>query len=202
VEVLIKKLILRAVIVLLILFLFQEGHVAFSAPDPSEVEEMKLQAPLHLIGKVEEDIFYQHLPNEDFLHIRKMTIDASYVIKAPVALQQGKSFEVYYHYIPSWLAADFDGPVRVDIAEGDLIEIWLEEGKDGWEPVLSGSTVHHLQYALERPEAVKEPFVHKAERWIANACRNESGLLVGLAFAVILLSLFLLAKRKTKRSAM
>jgi hypothetical protein len=193
-----KKNILRALILLLAFCLIQESHDAFSAPDPAEVEEMKLQAPLHLIGKVQQDEFFQDVPNEEYLQTRKMTFSASEVLKAPGRLQNQTTFEIYYPYIPSWMAGEFVGPDRMDIAEGDLIEIWLEEGKDGWEPVLSGSTVNHLHYAAERVDPVKEPFIHKAERLGSDFFRNRIGLLVAIIFTALLLAIAVLARRHPK----
>jgi hypothetical protein len=193
-----KTTILKALILLLVLFLLQERQEAFSAPDPAEVEEMKLQAPLHLIGKVENDEFFGDVPNQEYLQTRKMTISASEVVKAPGSAQQETVFEIFYRYIPSWMADEFIGPVRMDITKGDIIEIWLEEGKEGWEPVLSGATVNHLYYTPNRDEALKEPFLHKAERLAQNIYR-KSGVFTALIFSVLLLAIFLLSKRNSGR---
>jgi hypothetical protein len=193
-----KTTILNALIMVFVLFLFQESHEALSAPDPAEVAEIKRQAPLHLIGKVENDEFFENVPNQEYLQNRKMTISASEVVKAPRSFQQETVFEVYYRYIPSWMADEFIGPVRMDIAEGDMIEIWLEEGKEGWEPVLSGATVNHLQYAPDREEAFKEPFLHKTERLVQSVYRN-SGVFTALIIFALLLAIFLLSKRDFSR---
>ncbi|WP_306009125.1 hypothetical protein [Bacillus sp. MMSF_3328] len=188
------KTIVRALTVLLALFILNEGEEALAAPDPAEVEEMKLQAPLHIVGKVEKDAFFQDLPNEKFLQIRKMTLLPSEVIKAPGSFDQDVALEVYYHYIPSWMADQFTGPAPMDIAKGDIIEIWLEEGKDGWEPVLSGSTVKHVQYRDEREEAVKEPLIHKLKRLAENVFR-ESSFLTALLFIILLLAITFLSRK-------
>jgi hypothetical protein len=188
------KTIVRALTVLLALFILNEGEEALAAPDPAEVEEMKLQAPLHIVGKVEKDAFFQDLPNEKFLQIRKMTLLPSEVIKAPGSFDQDVALEVYYHYIPSWMADKFTGPAPMDIAKGDIIEIWLEEGKDGWEPVLSGSTVKHVQYRDEREEAVKEPLIHKLKRLAENVFR-ESSFLTALLFIILLLAITFLSRK-------
>ncbi|MCA1034930.1 MULTISPECIES: hypothetical protein [Bacillus] len=188
------KTIFRALTVLLALFILNEGEEALAAPDPAEVEEMKLQAPLHIVGKVEKDAFFQDLPNEKFLQIRKMTLLPSEVIKAPGSFDQDVALEVYYHYIPSWMADQFTGPAPMDIAKGDIIEIWLEEGKNGWEPVMSGSTVKHVQYRDEREEAVKEPLIHKIKRLAENVFR-ESSFLTALLFIILLLAITFLSRK-------
>ncbi|MGD6844553.1 hypothetical protein ACQCVH_18830 [Bacillus infantis] len=194
------KTICRAITVLLALFMLQEGLEALSAPDPAEVEEMKLEAPLHIVGKVEKDEFFHDLPDEEYLHVRKMTILPSKVIKAPGSFDYETAVEVYYHYIPSWMAEEFTGPARMDIAKGDIIEIWLEEGKDGWEPVISCSSVMYVHYMTEREEAAEEPLIHKIKRLAENILR-ESGILTALVFIFLLLAIIYLSRKYPARKS-
>jgi hypothetical protein len=149
------------------------------APDPSEVEEIKENAPLHVIGEViadevEEDFSNQNRPYQ----IRIMNLKISEVSRSPAGMEEIDQLEVYYKYVPKWSVGDFVGGKRMDIAVGDVVEIWLEEGENGWESALWGNTVHHIKYTSNRNQAIPEPFWHAFKRKANDFFEHHTSLLV------------------------
>jgi hypothetical protein len=107
-----------------------------AASPPSEIEKAKQEAPLHVIGTVTSDQMYKDITeeNETPVQIRKMNLDVKQVLKAPTT-ETLTTVDIFYTYIPSWQA--YSGAKRMDIAVGDVIEIWLKKGEYGWESALS-----------------------------------------------------------------
>lgn len=139
-----------------------------AAPPPSEVEEIKNEAVLVLIGEVTEDLFIKGTTKSKNTptQLRKMIVSNLEILKKPgnLQLQANDSVEVYYHYIPLWNINQYAGPARVNIAVGDIIKIWIDKGEYGWEPALSGNTIEHIELADIRPEPIQEPYSHYISR--------------------------------------
>ena len=136
--------------------------IAFAAPDPSEVEEIKQAASAHVIGEVIKDELVEQPEDESFPHQeRKMTLQITEVLKSATGIQNNTAIEVHYTYIPSWIV--MEGGARMDIAVSDKIEIWLDSEEIGWKPALSGNTVVHLQKSENRPEHIKAPPLSKLQ---------------------------------------
>lgn len=174
---------------MLLAILLPTGMTGIAAPDPTTVKKEKDSAPLHIIGKVKEDILVEDTTKEEKYpqQIRKMTISVQEVIKAPKDVKEENSIEVYYHYIPSWQAHDYVGSSSVYVAVDDVIEIWLDHGESGWEPAFFGHTVEHIQYGENREEAIPEPFLHKLDRISTEALHKNSSYIVLAAMTAILL---------------
>lgn len=172
-------------------------HV-FSAPEPTEVEEIKLKAPVHLKAVVLEDELFKDLSKEKgtYYQIRKMRIGVKKFIKNTT--NESNEIDIYYSYIPSWQENQWDGGKRVGIAVNDEIEIWLKKGEYGLEPALGGYTVKHLKYADEREEPIKEPLTHVFNRKLHEAWSNYSGLIVFIILlsSLVIIILFSLVKKK------
>ena len=130
--------------------------------EPSEIEEIKQQAPLHIMGTVKNDSLIDDLSDQSSYpnQLRQMTIHLSQVIKKPADadVATDEPLDISYTYIPSWV--EMDGGKKVDIYEGDQIEIWLEQGEYGWQPASGGDTIHHLNYVEDRSEPIPEPWTH------------------------------------------
>jgi hypothetical protein len=190
----------RGMILALILSLvLMNGITVNAAPDPSTVKKEKETAPLHIKGKVMNDVLFQDTTKdkEHPQQIRKMTISVQQVIKAPKEEMETDRIEVYYHYIPSWQRHEYVGGASVNVAIDDVIEIWLDKGEFGWEPALFGNTVEHLQYAENREEAIPEPFLHKLERISSDAFKQYLSMIVFAGMIGILaLIIFKGVKRK------
>ncbi|ANB57104.1 hypothetical protein GFC29_1150 [Anoxybacillus sp. B7M1] len=163
-----------------------------ASPAPSEITKAKEKAPVHLIGVVISDRLYQDQTKETDhpSQIRRMALSVKQLIKAP----QEQSFSeviVYYVYRPSWIQDEL-GSVPLSVAVGDVVEVWLKQGKRGWEPALGRWTVRHLSYAEKRSEPIPEPFLHMAERYIKTSWRYHSGGMVwgGVIFFLFVFVLF------------
>ena len=88
----------------------------------------------------------------------------------------------------------------MDITINDVIEIWLEKGEYGWEPVLSGYSVEHIKYIEKRNEPIPEPFFHYMERTMAtNIQYNLNGVvMIGIAFSLLVIFYIGFRKRSTR----
>lgn len=184
---------------MLLSFLLSPIMSGIAAPDPSTVKKEKDSAPLHIIGKVKEDILVEDTTKDEQYpqQIRKMTISVQKVLKAPEDVKEENSLEVYYHYIPSWQAHDYAGSSSVNVAVDDVIEIWLDYGESGWEPAFFGHTVEHIQYGENREEAIAEPFLHKLDRISSEALHeNSSYIVLAAMIAILLLIIFRGSNRK------
>ena len=177
--------------------LFLKSEPGMAAPPPSEVEARKNEAPLHLIGSVTKDEYFKDL-SLDKQHpqqIRKMSLKVDRLYRGPENIK--KSIEVFYWYIPSWQSKEYTGGRRMDIAAGDVIEIWLTPGKYGLEPALGGHTVKHIYYAEARKEAIPEPFVNSIERKLSSLAEYNE-VLVLIILSLILVLIFIKAGKLTK----
>ncbi|MBA2176424.1 hypothetical protein H0266_16115 [Halobacillus locisalis] len=161
--------------------------------EPSEIEEIKRQAPLHIIGTVKNDSLTEDLSDQSTSpeQLRQMKLRISKVVKKPdeVDLSINDSFDVIYTYIPSWVA--MNGGKKVDIYEGDQIEIWLERGEHGWEPASGGDTIDHLTYVENRSEPIPEPWTH----WIKETFREYIGVVVMSMFVLAIIMVLFLTRR-------
>jgi hypothetical protein len=164
-------------------------NTTLAAPPPNEVEERKNEAPLHLIGTVTTDEFFkdESKSEKNPQQLRRMILKVDRLIKTPDAEQGKTDIEVYYWYIPSWQAQEYSGGERMDIAIGDVIEIWLAEGEYGWEPALGGNTVEHIKYVEDRNEPIPEPFMHSIERKATSLFKEKLEVLVLLVLSLILI---------------
>jgi hypothetical protein len=175
-------------------------HTAIAAPPPNEVEERKNEAPMHMIGTVTTDDLFkdESISEENPRQIRKMILKVDRLIKTPEAEEGKTDIEVYYWYIPSWQAKEYTGGDRMDIAVGDVIEIWLAEGEHGWEPALGGNTVEHIKYVEDRDEPIPEPFMHSAKRKVTTLYEDKLEVLVLLALSLILILIAVKALKSKK----
>jgi hypothetical protein len=103
-----------------------------AAPPPSEIEKAKQESPLHVIGTVTSDQLYKDITEEKEtpVQIRKMNLDVKRILKAPTT-ETFTTLEVFYTYTPSWQDYLYTRGKRMDIAVGDVIEIWLKKGEYG-----------------------------------------------------------------------
>lgn len=138
---------------------------ALAAMEPAEDEKIKNGAPVHLIGTVIDDKLDKELPEQHFQE-RKMQLQIDEVKRQSLNIGLPPSIWIDYTYIPDWL--EMEGGRKMDVAVSDRIEIWLEPTATGWQPVLSGDSVHHLSKASKRPEHMAAPL----ESWPAIA-RNK-----------------------------
>jgi len=183
---------------IVILFVSFPVMISVAAPDPLGVEKAKANSPLHLVGTVVSDELYEDLTvqKERPLQIRQMTLKVQQIQRSPFS-QPVQRVEVYYHYVPSW--ASYSGGRRMDIAVGDIVEIWLKNGQYGWEPALSGETVKHIKYTKNRPEWIQEPFWHRVNRTTRELWQMHAGVMVSTGI-VLSLSVGVFASwRKLKR---
>jgi hypothetical protein len=173
------------VIICVFTFIFGITSNVLSAPEPSEVEEIKLAAPVHLIGVVKADQLFKDLSVEmgTNYQIRKMTLEVKSFIKSKNINQD--VIDVFYSYIPSWQSDQWVGGKRVDIAKNDAIEIWLEVGEYGLEPALGGYTIDHLRYVHPRNEPLEEPVIHFLKRNIDEAWIKYSSFIVMISLTLI-----------------
>lgn len=194
------KVRIRLFIILIMSLFLVTSATAFAAPPPNEVEEIKNEASLHLIGTVTTDDLFkdESLIKENPRQIRRMILKVDHRIKTPDAEQGKTEIEVYYWYIPSWQAQEYTGGERMDIAVGDVIEIWLVEGEHGWEPALGGNTVEHIKYAEERNEPIPEPFLHSIERKATSLFKEKLEVLVLLVLSLILILIAIKAMKSKK----
>lgn len=181
---------------IIVIGLFFAATTTMAAPPPNEVKERKNEAPLHLIGTVIADEFFKDTSKSEQYpqQVRYMTLQVDQLIKIPDTEKEKKSIEVYYWYIPSWQANEYVGGERMDIAVGDAIEIWLNEGKYGWEPALGGNTVNHIKYAENREDPIPEPFLHSIERKSSSLLKENTEALVLIVLSFILLLIVVKAR--------
>lgn len=192
---------LRRLFYILMMGLFWvTANTTIAAPPPNEVEERKNEAPIHLIGTVTTDDFVkdESISEENPRQVRKMVLKVDRLFKTPEAEGGKTDIEVYYWYIPSWQAKEYTGGDRMDIAIGDIIEIWLAEGEHGWEPALGGNTVEHIKYAEDRNEPIPEPFLHSIERKATSLYKEKLEVLVLLVMSFILIFIAIKAMKSKK----
>lgn len=173
---------------------------SFAAPPPNEVEERKNEAPLYLIGTVVADDLFKDLTTDEKYpnQLRRMRIEVDRLLKAPVTEKETKSLEVYYSYIPSWQAKEYSGGERMDVAIGDVIEIWLTDGEYGLEPALGGNTVEHIKYTEDRNEPIPEPFLHFIERKYSSILNENVEAFVLTVLSLILFFIVVKAMKAKK----
>jgi len=196
----IVKSTIRLLFILMMSLFWVTATTAIAAPPPNEVEERKNEAPMHLIGTVTTDEFFkdESISEENPRQIRKMILKLDRLIKTPEAEEGKTDIEVYYWYIPSWQAKEYTGGDRMDIAVGDVIEIWLTEGEHGWEPALGGNTVEHIKYVEDRNEPIPEPFLHSIERKANTLFEDNLEVLVLLVLSLILILIAIKALKSKK----
>jgi hypothetical protein len=194
-----RKALLSTIFSFILLFMTIPEMKPNAAPPPSEIEKAKQEAPLHVIGTVTSDQLYKDITEdkETPVQIRKMALDVKQVLKAPTN-EILTTVDIFYTYIPSWQA--YSGAKRMDIAVGDVVEIWLKKGKYGWEPALSGNTVKHIKYAENRKEPIPEPFWHSIKRNVRNVWLRYSSAAVLTGILAFLFTFVLLAWRKQKNN--
>lgn len=129
--------------------------------EPAEIREINEQAPYHLIGTVTEDKLIQQISvsKKTPSQLRQMTIELLELNRSPTN-EPLRTIEVMYTYIPPWISRD--GGKGMDIAVGDVIEVWLIEGESGLEPAIGGDSVQHVFYSEGRPIHFPEPITSKA----------------------------------------
>ncbi|MGA9228480.1 MAG: hypothetical protein WB217_19220, partial [Mesobacillus sp.] len=183
-----RRLLIMVFIMPLVVFFVNE-IICVASPPPTEVEERKNEAPLHLIGTVTADSMFKDITKEEDSpqQIRKMSLDVAKLIKAPSEEKSISEIEVYYSYIPAWRSGEYIGGQRMDITVEDVIEIWLEKGENGWEPVLGGNTVEHLKYVQNRNNPFPEPFLHAITRITSTIIEKHTSL-----FVITILTLLLM----------
>ncbi|MYL34765.1 hypothetical protein GLW08_02730 [Pontibacillus yanchengensis] len=152
--------------ILFILFWMPASNVA-AATEPSEVERIKEEATLHVIGRVTthqlvEDRSEKGEPKQK----RRFTLSITQMIKSPSDLKDSDSIEVFYTYIPNWSTNQYNGSDFLDIETGDVIEIWLNKTSEGWESALGAATYEHKTYVNNRTELIPEPFANRFNRII------------------------------------
>jgi len=168
--------------------------------DPAEIKKRNSEAPYHIIGKVSADKLFIDLSQErkEPSQIRMMTIDIKEIIKSPPSTNTTiHSLDVYYTYIPSWRAREYVGGKFMDITVNDVIEVWLDKGEYGWEPVISGNSVHHIEYVKNRNEPIAEPPLDFLERQVElNIEHNPNSIVIlGIIFSIFVLCYIGLRKR-------
>ena len=161
----------------------------FASMDPTEIKKRNSEAPFHIIGEVIEDEMIKDLSEEKDrpYQLRKMTIAIDEVIKSEDSDARATTVEVFYSYHPSWIVGE--GGKAMDITINDVIEIWLDKGEYGWEPVLSGNSVEHIKYIDKRNEPIPEPFFHYMERTMATNIQYNlsSVVMIGIAFSILVM---------------
>ena len=174
----------------------------FASMDPAEIKNRHSEASFHITGEVIEDVKVKDLSEEKdgAYQLRKMTIAIHEVIKSEDSEAQATSVEVFYSYLPSWRAREYVGGKPMDITINDVIEIWLDKGAYGWEPVLSGYSVEHIKYIEKRNEPIPEPVFDYIERTISsNIQYNLNGVvMIGIAFSLLFI-FYLGFRRKSTR---
>jgi hypothetical protein len=192
-----RKDLLTVIFSFILLFMTIPGIKPNAAPPPSKIEKAKQEAPLRVIGTVTSDQLYKDITEkiETPVQIRKMTLDVKQVLKAPTN-ETLTTVDIFYTYIPSWQA--YSGAKRMDIAVGDVIEIWLKKGEYGWEPALSGNAVRHLEHVENSKEPIPEPFWHSIKRNVHNVWLRYPSAAVLTGILAFLFAFVLLAWRKQK----
>jgi hypothetical protein len=168
------------------LTVFYPSNISMAAPDPTEVDKIKDQAPLHLVGKVIQDDVHKDLTKEKghYYQIRKMRIKIVDIKRASITLTR-PFVDVYYTYIPDWQGVKYDGYQQTTIVINDVIEVWLKQGELGWEPALGMYTLEHVKSVLNRTEPIPEPYLHFFKRKLISALSNHAPFFV-LASLIVL----------------
>lgn len=174
---------MRTFLLFILFFTCTFSMTALAALEPSEVEKIKEEAPVHLIGTVTDDKLINELPEQHFQE-RQMQIQVEEFKKQAPDIELPSSIWVDYTYIPDWI--EMEGGRKMDIAVSDRIEIWLEPAANGWQPVLSGNSVHHLSKASERSEHINAPI----ESW-PTIVGNKVQQIPLFAWTVLILIAFL-----------
>ncbi|MFC4410150.1 hypothetical protein ACFOZY_06815 [Chungangia koreensis] len=197
------KIFTRMLAVLTVSFLFLSfGSTASASMEPAEIREINDQAPYHLIGTVTEDKLIQQLSvsKKSPSQLRMMTIELMELNRAPTN-EPLRTIEATYTYSPPWVSRD--GGKGMDIAVGDVIEVWLDEGEFGLEPAIGGDSVQHVFYVKERPIHIREPITSKALHVTESFLQNphtvgNSVVITGLLILSALLAF--LGRRKLKHN--
>ncbi|WP_409300879.1 hypothetical protein [Peribacillus sp. SCS-155] len=173
-------------------------NTGLTAMDPAKVKKINAKAPVRLIGKVTSDRKFKEetKKNGEPRQIRKMNLQVLQPLKLTDHTEGKTSIPVYYTYIPIWLSSEYVGAKFMDIAEGDVIEISLDEGKYGLEPVLSGDSVRHITYVKTRNEPIQEPFLHMIQRKTSEFIQKHSGEFVLICIFFVLAGVVLRTTKK------
>ncbi|MBT2661733.1 hypothetical protein [Bacillus sp. ISL-45] len=173
-----------------------------AAPPPTEVEERKKEAPFQLIGTVTADEKFKDTSRDKEYpqQIRRMSLRVDRLIRGSNEVKEKTDIEVFYWYIPSWQSNEYTGGERMDIAVGDVIEVWLTDGEHGLEPALGGNTVEHIKYAEIRKEPVPEPFLHQIQRKFSFYLAEYIEVFVLLILSLILLIIYFSARKSAKKA--
>lgn len=151
-----KRFIL-GIVLLMVLGLTQQ---AFAAPDPVEVERMKAESELHIIGTVVSDSLIETLVETDELvkQLRQAEIEINSIINntSDTPLAEGELITITYTYIPNWVP--MVGNRQFYLYPDDQIETWLVSNETSWSPIFGGVTVDHLHLAEDRTEPYPEPY--------------------------------------------
>jgi len=191
----------RMLVVLTTSFLLLSFHLTvLSAMDPVEIREIHENAPYHLIGVVTEDKLIQHISTSKNSpsQLRSMTLEVLELNRAATH-ETLRTIEVQYTYIPPWV--EREGGKGMDIAVGDIIEVWLVDGEFGIEPAIGGDSIEHIVYVEERPTHYSEPISSRALHLAGSFLRNPhtSGNIVvisGIAAIFSLIAFFGLRRVK------
>ncbi|MBM7660983.1 hypothetical protein JOC85_001755 [Bacillus mesophilus] len=169
----------------------------WGATDPVEVEEIKKNAPVHLIGKVIADELHRDFSDSSGpSQIRVMTLQQEQLLRvSPEVAPLGEYVQVFYSYIPVWQSELYEGGKRVDVTVGDIVEIYLDRGEFGFEPALGGDTIEHIVYMDKRAEPIPEPFLHKLTRETAKLLDTYLSVTVFLGFLLFILVVIFLHKK-------
>ncbi|WP_010093881.1 hypothetical protein [Ornithinibacillus scapharcae] len=194
----VRKIILAISGVFILISMLCQSSLA--AMDPAEVNRVNEDSPYQISGKVTADELVEDMTenSEHPIQLRKMTIQISKVIKAPESVKEDEYTNVYYHYIPKWDADEYVGGKRVDIAVHDVVTLWLKRGEFGWEPVLGGESVNHIEYHQDRVEHIPEPFVHSVMRGLDNYVEIRAEIFVLITLMLILIWAFYQGLRTKK----
>jgi hypothetical protein len=192
---------MKIIIIFLPIFVLMVD-TTFAAMDPAEVSQKNSEAPYQITGEVISDKLFKDLTVDDNRpeQLRQMTVKIVKIEKASKELQAADTAEVIYNYIPAWAEEDYVGGKRMDITPGDVITIWLEDGKYGLEPVLGGYSVVHLTYIPNREEHISEPFWHGIKRFINDLGNTKSDVYIWSGLVLILgLTIFYGLRQKAYR---
>ncbi|WP_139492310.1 hypothetical protein [Brevibacillus dissolubilis] len=156
-------------LMLAVCFVLIPPMIGWAAPPPTEVEELKREAPVHVKLEITQDRVERILNPDPMSPVQLRIVEGRVleVFKQPSSLGigEGSLLKVAYSYLPSWSWDQYAGGAPVDVRPGDRIEIWLvpddEYGTEAWTPVLGGNTIVHLIRVESRPDYIKEPLAHR-----------------------------------------
>lgn len=175
-------------IFLLLVCFFALPQAFLSAPDPSEVEELKKESSLYIEGFIVKDSLLKE-NKETNTQLRMMEVVINHIFhqkfSTPASINQ--IIQVEYHYLPNWV--DYSGGGSIQVIEGDRLKLWLNKDDNSLTPILGTSGVEILQENGPRIEHIKEPFIHKVTRiWRASWTKYSSSTV----FFIMLFSLVLI----------